>query len=210
MKNMQPQTKQPGPLHTPHHPIATMLPSCIKRALFRFYWMLYDTRDFLAEAVGWIPFHWVRTILWRWLQVQIGAHTSIHRNCRFYRPSGVSIGSHTVVNRNVLLDGRMGISIGNNVSISEGVTIFTLEHDLNDPEFKHRGGKVIIEDRVFIGAHALILPDVTLAEGAAIAAGAVVTHDVASYTIVAGVPARPIGQRNPNLTYQLDYKKIFG
>jgi acetyltransferase-like isoleucine patch superfamily enzyme len=55
---------------------------------------------------------------------------------------------------------------------------------------------------VFIGARAIILPGVTIGEGAAVAAGAVVTADVEPYAIVAGVPARVIGSRPRNLTYR--------
>jgi acetyltransferase-like isoleucine patch superfamily enzyme len=54
---------------------------------------------------------------------------------------------------------------------------------------------VIVGDDVWIGANAIILPGVTIERGAVIAAGAVVTKDVAAYGIVGGVPARPIGSR---------------
>jgi maltose O-acetyltransferase len=144
------------------------------------------------------------------LKVRIGAHTSIHRGCRFYRPFGVQIGDHTVINRDVLLDGRMGLRIGNNVSISEGTAIFTLEHDPNSQMFEGRGAPVHIRDYAFVGARALVLPGITVGEGACVAAGAVVTRDVASFTIVAGVPARPIGQRRKDLAYTLQYRKFLG
>jgi maltose O-acetyltransferase len=142
--------------------------------------------------------------------VRIGHKTSLHRGCRFYRPSGVQLGHNSIVNRDVLLDGRMGLTIGNNVSISEGVAIFTLEHDPNSPEFADRGAPVTIQDRVFIGARAIILPGVTLNEGSVVAAGAVVTRNVEAYTIVGGVPAKPIGQRRTDLDYTLDYCKFLG
>jgi maltose O-acetyltransferase len=181
------------------------------RAIGRLYWLGYDTRDFLAEAVGWIPFHILRLVLWQHvLRIRIGSHTSIHRACRFYRPAGVRIGSHTIINRDVLLDGRMGLRIGDNVSISEGVAFFTLEHDPHSPDFANRGAPICIHDRVFVGARAMILSGVTVGEGAVVAAGAVVTCDVLPYTIIAGLPARPIGQRRQDLTYTFDYKKFLG
>ncbi|HOU11921.1 MAG TPA: acyltransferase [Anaerolineae bacterium] len=187
------------------------LPSPLKRFILWLYWLWYDACDFLVEQTGHLWFHNLRLWIYRHIfNIRIGTHTSLHRRCRFYRPVGVVIGEHTVINRQVLLDGRSGLTIGNNVSISEGAVILTLEHDPNSPTFENRGAPVTIHDRAFIGAQAMILPGVTIGEGAVIAARAVVTHDVAPYTIVAGVPARPIGERSRDLTYTLDYRKFLG
>jgi maltose O-acetyltransferase len=186
------------------------LPRWLRLGLVNLYWLRNDLRDFCAEAAGWLPFHTLRLGCYRRLGVHIGGHTSIHRGCRFYAPGNVAIGGNTIINRDVLLDGRSGLDIGQNVSISEGVLILTLEHDPNSPEFATRGGKVTIEDYAFIGARAMILPGLVIGRGAIIAAGAVVTHDVAPYQIVAGVPARSIGQRPSDLNYQLDYRKFLG
>lgn len=58
-----------------------------------------------------------------------------------------------------------------------------------------RGDRVIVGNDVWIGHAAILLPGVTVGDGAVIAAGAVVSRDVAPYTIVGGVPARPIRKR---------------
>ena len=188
-----------------------LLPIWVRRWLSRSYWLWYDARDFLVETIGWVPLHSVRGFLYRRIaHLRIGQNTSIHRHCRFYRAAGVSIGAHTIINRDVLLDGRMGIQIGDNVSISEGAAIITLEHDPNSLTFDTRGAPVRIGDRVFVGTRAILLPGIEIAEGAVIAAGAVVAHNVEAFTIVGGVPARPIGQRRQDLAYTLDYRKFLG
>jgi acetyltransferase-like isoleucine patch superfamily enzyme len=188
-----------------------LLPSFLKRWLSALFWTCNDVTDFVAESIGWLPSHTVRSFLYRHLLgVKVGVHTSVHRHCRFYYPGGIVIGDHTVINRDVLLDGRMGLFIGSNVSVSEGVAIFTLEHDPDSVTFQERGATVYVEDYVFVGARATILPGLTIGRGSAVAAGAVVTHDVAPYTVVAGVPARPIGMRRKDLSYRLDYHKFLG
>ncbi len=186
------------------------LPMPVKRLLNAIYWLAYDVRDYAAEAIGWLPSNRVRRLLWRGLGAKIGPRTSIHRNGRFYRPGQVRVGSHCVILRDVLLDGRMGVEIGDNVNISEGVLIFSLHHDMTSPTFAASGGPVRVGDHVFIGARAIILPGVTVGRGAVVAAGAVVTKDVAPRSIVGGAPAREIGTRPDVLTYTLDHRKFLG
>lgn len=197
-------------LNLPRGSVLSRLPVPIKRTLARLYWLGYDARDYLAEAVGWLPSNRLRRLLWRGLGVKIGPHTSVHRNCRFYRPGQVRVGDHCVILRDVLLDGRMGVEIGNNVNISEAVLIFSLHHDMTSPTFEASGGPVHIGDHVFIGARAVILPGVIIGRGAVVAAGAVVTKDVAPLSIVGGVPARAIATRPDVLTYTLNYRKFLG
>lgn len=205
--------------HEDHESAKAILPGFFRRhaplrlklAMSSWYWRWVDGRDFLIEHVGTVPSHALRLLAYRWIfGVAIGEATSVHRHCRFYCPFGVSIGTCSVINRDVLLDGRMGLRIGNNVSVSEGVAIFTLEHDPSNPDFANRGAPVTLEDYVFVGARAIILPGVTVGRGAVVAAGAVVTKDVAPYIIVGGVPARPIGERTHELRYELDYRKFLG
>ncbi len=97
--------------------------------------------------------------------------------------------------------------IGDNVSVSPEVTILTAQHRVDDPEFRVENRRVVIEDHVWIGTRATILPGVTLGRGCVVAAGAVVTRDVAPFVIVGGVPARPVGTRPESAAaYVLDQR----
>ncbi len=192
-------------------PMRRLLPASLRQTLSSLYWVSNDLRDFLAEFVGWLPSHSARLLLLRaMLRMDIGRGASVHRNCRMYHPRSIAIGPHSVVNRDVLLDGRMGLRIGSNVSISEGAAIWSLEHDPSSPTFQERGARVTIEDHVFIGARAVVLPGVTVGRGAVVGAGAVVTRDVEPLAIVAGVPAREIGRRAFQPAYVLNYRKFMG
>lgn len=165
--------------------------------------------DVAPALISALPAHGLRLAGFRYLGATIGPHTSIHRGCRFYCIQQLEIDAHTVVNSNVILDARCGLRIGSNVSISEQAALYTLQHDLDDPHFVTVGAPIEIEAYVFIGARAIILPGVRLGRGSAVAAGAVVTRDVAPFTVVAGVPAKPVRQRTDDLRYTLDYRRTF-
>ncbi len=115
-------------------------------------------------------------------------------------PENISIGDDVRIHHMTYLDGAGGIEIGSNVGIAEGTMVYSLNHryqDADRPYFEqgYEFGKVVIEDDVWIGARSVILAGVRLARGTVVAAGAVVTKDTEPYSVVAGVPARPIGRR---------------
>ncbi|HPU00025.1 MAG TPA: DapH/DapD/GlmU-related protein, partial [Armatimonadota bacterium] len=85
------------------------------------------------------------------------------------------------------------------------VHLITAQHDMNDPDFANVLAPIVIEDYVWIGSRATVLPGVRIGRGAVVAAGAVVTRDVAPLTVVGGVPARPIGERKPGMRYVCDW-----
>jgi acetyltransferase-like isoleucine patch superfamily enzyme len=124
---------------------------------------------------------------------------------RQVRRKGASIGRNTRISQGCTIDLRSGLAIGNNVSISPEVMILAGTHDVHAPRFNDVAGPIAIEDHVWIGARAIVLPGVTLGRGAVVAAGSVVTKNVAPMTIVAGVPAKPVGVRDPAATeYELN------
>ena len=137
---------------------------------------------------------------------QLGEGTSVQMGCRFLNGRKVFLGDRNVINFGCLFDGRhYQIKTGSDVSIGPEATILTLGHDPQSPEFADKGGDVIIGNKVWIAYRAIILPGVTIGEGAVVGAGALVTKDVEPYTIVAGNPARFIKKRNTDLKYSLNY-----
>ncbi len=138
------------------------------------------------------------------LGITVGGKTAIHMGV-FVTGNNISIGENSIINRRCYLDGRGELLIGDNVSVSPDVYVITATHDLDDERFKAVLRSVNIEDYVWIGARAIILPGVTLARGSVVGAGSVVTRSTEPFTVVAGNPARKIKDRSETLTYQLRY-----
>ncbi|WP_235853979.1 acyltransferase [Mucilaginibacter terrenus] len=142
------------------------------------------------------------------MKYNIGHNAAILMDCSFDRTESFSIGDNSVVNGKCRLDNKSSITIGSNVSISQEVMILSADHDPYSPNFEGREKPVIIEDYVWIGSRAIIMPGVTLGKGSVVSAGAVVTKNVSPYEIVGGVPAKLIKMRNPDLSYQLSYRRL--
>jgi acetyltransferase-like isoleucine patch superfamily enzyme len=110
-----------------------------------------------------------------------------------YAPESLTLGSHVDIGEFCVLRANGGMRIGDRVLVAAHAVLTTRGH----PEELPRWGKtvdapIVVEDDVWIGSHATVLPGVTIGRGAIVAAGAVVTGDVEPLTIVAGVPARPL------------------
>lgn len=166
------------------------------------------THELFLYWVGCFHSHSLRMFFYRHVyRISIGNKCVMYKNTEIRRPDRLELGAGTIIGDNAILDARAGLRIGNNVCLATNVSIWTYQHDYRDPEFRctpDHYGPVIINDRVWIGPNTIILHDVTIGEGAVIAAGAVVTKDVPPYSLVGGVPAKIIGTRPHNLTYNFD------
>lgn len=195
---------------TPHREAAVRRASSgsvsagLRRLLGRLHLFLvrvlnYLTNHVIAHAPSYTVRHfWYRRVL----GIQLARDAGVHLGCyvSFYGPGGirrnsVRIGSRSRINRGCALDVRGGLTIGDDVSVSPDVSIVTiakLSTDRTSPEAR----PVVIEDNVWIGTRAIIMPGVTVGRGAVVGAGAVVLRDVAPLAVVFGSPARPVGARS--------------
>lgn len=128
---------------------------------------------------------------------------------------GVTIGSNCFIDTRFWGEEPYLISIGNNACISSGVRL----HTHGGAQVARRlypnfdvFGKIIIEDWVYVGAGAQIMPGVTIGEGSMVAAGSIVTKSVPPGVVVAGVPAKIVcnveDYINRNLPYNLNSKGL--
>jgi acetyltransferase-like isoleucine patch superfamily enzyme len=156
-----------------------------------------------------LPFWWCRKKCLQLIGAKIGKGSFIMRKNYFIDPNRVHIGENSHINQACLLDARGNIIIGNNVSISHDVKIMTGGHDINSPYFTGIFKSIIIKDYAWLGVGCTILQGCEIGRGAVVCAGAVVTHDVADYEIVAGIPAKCIGQREQNLKYHCKWDVPF-
>jgi maltose O-acetyltransferase len=129
----------------------------------------------------------------------IGKNINIRPGIKFTSGRNISIGDNSGVGDRCFLQDIGEISIGSDVLMGPEAMIFTANHQMKRDELLRNQGETVsgvtIGDDVWIGARSIILPGVTVSNGAVIAAGAVVTRDVEPYTIVGGVPAKKIGVR---------------
>ena len=149
-----------------------------------------------------------------------GKHSVIHRSARMDTPPyrKFSLGNYSVVESFACINNAVGdvqigdytriglhntvigpVKIGNHVNLAQGITVTALNHNFTDSNKRidEQGistNAVSIEDDVWIGANAVILPGVTIGNHCVVAAGAVVTKDVPPHSLVAGVPAKVIKQ----------------
>lgn len=162
------------------------------------------------------PRRWIRLLFFTYLKR--GKGSVIYRSVRKDLPPfrKFSLGKYSVVEDFSCLNNAVGdliigdhsrvglgntiiapVTIGSHVNLAQNVTVTGLNHhfeDVNLPIDRQgvRTSPIVIEDNVWIGAHTVILPGVTIGKHSIVAAGSVVRTSIPPYSVCAGVPARLI------------------
>jgi maltose O-acetyltransferase len=158
------------------------------------------SRRVLATAAAGLPsqsFSRTRTALLRAAGVTIGDHSLIQGAVRITGDGNpclqVSIGDYTIISGPLHIDIGGTVQIGWCVRIGHDVSLLTVNHEIGDEVLRsgaRMSAPIVIGNGVWLASRTTVLPGVTIGRGAVVAAGAVVTRDVAPNTLVAGVPAR--------------------
>lgn len=130
-----------------------------------------------------------RNILNELFEGRIPATSTISAPYQIDNAKNVEIGENVFVNHGLTVMSVGGVTIEDNVMIGPEAAILTANHDFSNLNVL-KCKPVLIKKGAWIGARAIILPGVTVGEGAIVASGAVVTKDVAPKTIVGGNPAK--------------------
>lgn len=134
-------------------------------------------------------------------RIHHGENVIVNGKVEMAHMENIHIDSNTYVNGGMIhASPNASIRIGKNCLISYGVHLRTDTHCYKDKnqlirKQGHHEADIVIEDDVWLGYGAQVLPGVTIKRGAVIGAGAVVTKDVREFAIVAGVPAKEIKHR---------------
>lgn len=126
---------------------------------------------------------------------KIAKGVRIQGGAEVWQPWKLTIGENSWIDGGVKLYSVDEIKIGANAVISEGAFICTASHDIASPIFELTTAPITIGDSAWIASRAIVLPGVTIGEGAVVAAGSVVTKDVEPWTVVGGNPARALKRR---------------
>jgi acetyltransferase-like isoleucine patch superfamily enzyme len=144
----------------------------------------------------------VRRILARRIFKHCGEDVIFHHNVLFSRGSNIELGDGVLVNRYAMLDDRAPLKVGAYTMLAAGITIETHTHPFDDFSkpiaYGGRSGlPVTIGENCVIGYNAVVMAGVSIGERCIVGANSVVTKDVPDFTVVGGVPAKPIKQYLP-------------
>ncbi len=136
-----------------------------------------------------LPFSSLRVALLRLFGARVGAGVVIHSEAVVKYPWHLDVGDNCWIGERAWIDNLTSVRLGDNVCISQGCYICTGNHDWTDPSFGLIVRPVELKSGAWAGAMSVLLPGVTLNEGAVAGAGSVVGQSIPAYEVHTGNPA---------------------
>jgi len=128
----------------------------------------------------------------------MGTGVVIKSQVRIKYPWRLVVGDHCWIGQEVWIDNLADVQLGSHVCVSQRSYLCTGSHDHRQRTFDLITKPITVRNGAWLGAGCLVLGGVTVEANAIVAAGSVVTKDVAAATIVAGNPAKLIAHRGPS------------
>ncbi len=166
------------------------LKSKVARVAWNVVWLLF----FRLTPRGNLFRPW-RVFLLKCFGAKVSWRANVLPSAKIWAPWNLCIGDFSSIDSAVECYSVDFVEVGTNATVSRRVFLCTASHDISSPTMELVTKPIVIKDNAWVCARAIILPGVTIGEGAVVAAGAVVTKDVAPWTVVGGNPAKVIAKR---------------
>lgn len=161
-------------------------------ALKRMLWYVVNALFFTNYL---FPFSGMKKFWLRLFGSNVGTGVVIKPSVNIKYPWLLEIGDYSWIGEKVWIDNLAPVRIGRNCCLSQGAMLLCGNHDYKKPTFDLITGGIILEDGVWIGAHAIVCPSVTCSSHAVLAVKSVATSNLDSYGIYQGNPAVKVKER---------------
>jgi putative colanic acid biosynthesis acetyltransferase WcaF len=183
------------------------------------FWFAHLGMLIYNNLITYQPFQFIRINFLRLWGAQIGKGTHLLRGVNVNDIHGLKIGIDCSIGPRCVLDGRavyrrgknraFGLTIGDHVIVASDTHFLPGLHLMNDPNFQAVRAPTVVEDYVWITTRCLIEGGLIIGRGAVVANSSTVRTDVAPMDVVAGSPAKVVGKRESDLTYQTFWRPWF-
>ena len=150
-----------------------------------------------CAAMRWSPvpfFAWRRTMLNLW-GAHVDAHARVYPSAKVWAPWRLVVDDYATLAPGVEVYNPSEVRLEHHAIVSQDAYLCTASHDYNSPEFTFITAPIRIGAHAWVCARAIVLPGVSVGEGAVLAAGGVASKDLDPWTVYAGNPARAVKKR---------------